>query len=302
MKHAYLIIAHHEPNILKSLLTLLDDERNDIYLHIDKKADKLYHQFKYSHTLHANLYVLEDRISTYWGDISQVKVEYLLLEKAVANGPYAYYHLLSGVDLPIQSQDTIHTFFNAHPNRQFVTFWLDKQNQKDLKRKVGRYYLFTHQLKNKKEWTHHPTAFIRNLTLGVQKVIQYERTFNFDFRKGSNWFSITHEFALLAVRSKKRILSRFSHTLCPDEIFLQTILWNTSFKKEIYELTSPDTNSMRLIDWERGKPYTWNIGDWNEIESSPLFFARKFSSKYPQIIQKIEEKYKNPGAMVFYEF
>ena len=31
MKHAYLILAHHEPEVLRLLLTLLDDARNDIY-------------------------------------------------------------------------------------------------------------------------------------------------------------------------------------------------------------------------------------------------------------------------------
>ena len=38
MKHAYLIIAHNEFNILEKTIELLDDERNDIYLHIDKKV------------------------------------------------------------------------------------------------------------------------------------------------------------------------------------------------------------------------------------------------------------------------
>ena len=37
-KHAYLIIAHDKFEQLKRLLLLLDDERNDIYLHIDSKA------------------------------------------------------------------------------------------------------------------------------------------------------------------------------------------------------------------------------------------------------------------------
>ena len=37
-KHAYLIIAHTQPELLKILLKMLDDERNDIYLHIDSKA------------------------------------------------------------------------------------------------------------------------------------------------------------------------------------------------------------------------------------------------------------------------
>lgn len=35
-KHAYLIMAHHELKLLKVLITLLDDVRNDIYLHVDR--------------------------------------------------------------------------------------------------------------------------------------------------------------------------------------------------------------------------------------------------------------------------
>ena len=35
-KHAYLIMAHNNFYILEKLLHLLDDPRNDIYVHIDK--------------------------------------------------------------------------------------------------------------------------------------------------------------------------------------------------------------------------------------------------------------------------
>lgn len=37
-KHAYLIIAHNDFDILEKLLVLLDDDRNDIFIHIDKKV------------------------------------------------------------------------------------------------------------------------------------------------------------------------------------------------------------------------------------------------------------------------
>ena len=37
MKHAYLIIAHHEFDILSKLVQAIDDERNDIFIHFDKK-------------------------------------------------------------------------------------------------------------------------------------------------------------------------------------------------------------------------------------------------------------------------
>ena len=39
-RHAYLIMAHNNFYILEKLLILLDDPRNDIYIHIDKKVSK----------------------------------------------------------------------------------------------------------------------------------------------------------------------------------------------------------------------------------------------------------------------
>lgn len=36
-KHAYLIAAHSQFELLKKLIVLLDDERNDIYIHVDQK-------------------------------------------------------------------------------------------------------------------------------------------------------------------------------------------------------------------------------------------------------------------------
>ena len=38
MKHAYLIIAHGEYNLLNILVNMIDDVRNDIFIHIDKKS------------------------------------------------------------------------------------------------------------------------------------------------------------------------------------------------------------------------------------------------------------------------
>lgn len=66
-KHAYLIIAHTVDKTLNTLLELIDDPRNDVFLHMDKKnksfnKDDLY-KFK-----HSPLY-LTDRISVSWGGI-----------------------------------------------------------------------------------------------------------------------------------------------------------------------------------------------------------------------------------------
>lgn len=55
MKHAYLIMAHHEFEVLGKLVQALDDERNDIYIHFDKKV-KNYPLLK---TKYTNLYILQ---------------------------------------------------------------------------------------------------------------------------------------------------------------------------------------------------------------------------------------------------
>ena len=44
-KHAYCIMAHGNWEQLQMLIDVLDDERNDIYLHIDKKALSSYSRF-----------------------------------------------------------------------------------------------------------------------------------------------------------------------------------------------------------------------------------------------------------------
>lgn len=66
MKHAFLIIAHNEYPVLEVLLSMLDDERNDIYLHIDKRATELFQQIKKVKMQKAGFYLIENPIKVYW--------------------------------------------------------------------------------------------------------------------------------------------------------------------------------------------------------------------------------------------
>ena len=140
MKFAYLIIAHNEPEVFGTLLGLLDDERNDIFVHVDAKADIA--QFRRFETERSKLCFI-DRMSVYWGDESQVEVELRLLRSARSAGRYDYYHLLSGVDLPLKSQNYIHRFFAEHAGAEFVCVTHSDFNVSDLERKTRYYHFFT---------------------------------------------------------------------------------------------------------------------------------------------------------------
>lgn len=120
MKHAYLLIVHEYNEILEKLLKSLDDKRNDIFIHVDKKTKDFPFEKVNSIIKTSDIYFIP-RIKVYWGGSSQIKVELNLLEEAVNKNKYRYFHLLSGVDLPLKTQDEIHKFFLENDGKEFVS-------------------------------------------------------------------------------------------------------------------------------------------------------------------------------------
>ena len=66
------------------------------------------------------------RIKVKWGSISQIKCEYLLF-KAAYNKHYDYYHLISGVDMPLVAPQKMHDFFEINKGKEFVN--IDNHNE-----------------------------------------------------------------------------------------------------------------------------------------------------------------------------
>ena len=84
MKQAYLIIAHNKIEQLKFLVSLLDYEKNDIYILFDKKAQidrELKEQIE-SVVKKSTLYFTKE-IPIYWGDYSLVEAELELFTTAL---------------------------------------------------------------------------------------------------------------------------------------------------------------------------------------------------------------------------
>ena len=107
--------------------------------------------------------------------------------------------------------------------------------------------------------------------------------------KGTNWVSITQACVEYVVSQKPFVLKRFNYTFCPDEFFLQTLVWNhPDFRAALYSEKDEYEGCMRLIDWKRGNPYVWTLADKEELEQSNRLFARKFDMKHEDIIRWIK--------------
>ena len=272
-KHAYLIIAHNNFYVLKKTLKLIDDKRNDIYIHIDKKVkDFNFSEYK-NICKKSTVNFTKKRYNVKWGSSSQVKTEMLLFGEAYKTG-YAYYHLISGSDMPIKSQDYIHTFFENN-NYEFITFGDGEMYWE----RIGRYHFDT-------------TIPVFNKICPYLDIIQSKlninrlKKMNLKIYKGSNWVSLSNKCVELLIQSRNKIIKMTRFSLCADEIYKQTIIMNSKFAGNLYP-----HGDIRLIDWERKEgfsPHTFTINDYDLIVNSRCIFARKFvEEKDRQIIDKI---------------
>lgn len=118
-------------------------------------------------------------------------------------------------------------------------------------------------------------------SLVLQRLAGIDRTKGIKFQKGTNWFSITDGFARYVCSRRDYVEKTFRNTVCGDEIFLQTLLHNSDFRKNLYHPQYDNSQEaiMRLIDWNRGNPYVFREADFAEIKSSPMLWARKFDCK-----------------------
>ena len=277
MKQAYLIMAHNYFDQLNILLTMLDDERNDIFLHVDASAIGFDESIARTRVRHARLSVIP-RMKVSWGGYGQIACEMSLLEFAVSSGEHGYYHLISGADLPIQSNDQIIGFFDAHQGKEFVHFTgrLDAGNlDEGDRRRISVYHPFQDLVGRR-------GIRLNGFVESLQSVCGMDRLkksrFNEYLGKGSNWFSITHDFAQYLVWHMDEIRQTFSSGFCADELVVQTMLLASPFRDNVYRGDADDdyTSIMRYVDWKRGAPYIFRSEDFDELVNSHMMFARKF--------------------------
>ena len=277
-------MAHNEVEILKILLEMLDYDNNDIYLHIDLKSSNIKKSELLECIKKSKIFFIEPRLDVQWGSFSQIECEYKLLEEA-SKKHYLYYHLLSGVDLPLKTQKEIHQFFDNNKGTEFIQFESDELTREEKKR-VSKYHFIVKREKNIIE------KILDKLLLSLQVNVDRTRKSPLIYRKGANWFSITNELAQYVVENKQIVEKYFKYTICGDEMFLQSLTYSSKYKNNISEKNYCDNYDTikYVIDWKRGNPYIFRKTDFNKLISSEQLFARKFSWKLDSdIVEQIRD-------------
>ncbi len=289
-KHAYLIITHNDFESLKQLLAQLDDDRNDIYIHIDKKSGIIDNEEIRRNVRKSEIFFVP-RMNVSWGHSSLVKCELTLLKEATSREHYHYYHLLSGVDFPLKSNDEIHAFFRDRDD-EFISYSVADDKVNGWIDRVKYYYPFM-----KWEGKRNPATdrlrdrivkklrYLDMVAVDKQKRIGVDRTLRYKgmvIIKGDQWFSITDDFARFLLSKRRKILRMAFMTFAFDEFFVGTLAYNSEFRNRI------NGSCLRKIDWSRGNPYEFEYKDLEELLNCSELFARKIVyEKQPELVNAL---------------
>lgn len=269
MKHAFLIMAHNRFDQLELLVKSLNHADVGIFIHIDSSS----HDFP---SIDFNSFLDENQVveiifgKVYWGGYTQIQAEQKLFAAAATRG-YDYYHLISGDSMLLVSVDTFICKVSEQYPKQLMEF--NHTANEDMVQQRVRYFYPTDFIKNRKLSAvfGFKISPILNRILGIDRL---EGITDITLRKGSNWVSITDSAVkcLLLERNIQISEQLFRYGFLVDELYVQTILTNADSRFEFADYVWD-------IDWSRGKPYTFDVDDVDELEQSNKLIARKVTTE-----------------------
>lgn len=273
MKHALIVLAHGN---IPDLVDVLEQFGSgfEAFVHVDKKVSVPAKDLDLLRAL-PMVRMVSRRYRVNWGGLSQVNAILHLTRHALKDKDLSYLHTVSGTDRIIVPPSRFKAFFEAHAGREFLLhfplpteYW--PNGGMDRLARFDPIDLFN--VRN--AWGKR----MRNLLLHVQQRIGLERKLPSSFpplHGGSTSWSLSRELlehVIAALDQDPKFLNRFRHTLCPDEIALQTLIMNSPFAERVVN------DNLRYIDWSRKKnpePYVLDLANWDALMASGALFARK---------------------------
>lgn len=286
----YLILCHNNPRNVKKLIETLHADDAYFVIHIDKKSQD---DFSFLSTT-SNVYIVHDRISITWGDITIIDAVLSLARSAIELVPFAHHYcLLSGADFPVKSHNYIKNYLNRNGNKDYIqgiafpspeTQWIE-----DGRRRLEAYVL---PLNSHSNATIEPRRFsLENLrqfckvlllnTKYISKAVNIWRSyptrkfpFKFQPYAGEMWWMLTNETLKNVLCWNQQNPEYYKYHIdsqVPDEMYINTIVWNFS------NCVSGDIK--RYISWVK------------KTDQSPRWLI------YEQDLDVINEKINNPDIL-----
>lgn len=282
MKQAILILCGIEKDRLPFLVEQFD-ERFNIYIHIDKKVN-VSKDFVLSLIERDNVKFISWLFETNWGSMNIVNATLHLCEEALKDPSNSHFHLISGADFPVASNDYICNKFKSEKDN-----YIDFLKLPNSEWENGGFYRLT---------LYHPLVFMdirkpENQTI-YYRFINYQkmsgirrRLLDIPYYGGSTWWSLSRKCVAYLVENKhaNNLYASMQDTWVPDELFVQTLLLNSPIRKYLIN------NNLRYIVWKQKHgncPANLDLDDYNDIMASKCIFTRKLDKECSkELVRKI---------------
>ena len=279
---------------VRRLVDSLHAEDATFVIHVDKKCEE---DISILSTV-SNVYLIKERVSITWGNITVVDAVLKLAEYALSIVPYArYYCLLSGADFPVKNHEYIKNYLNKGNKKDYIqgiafpsseTQWIEGG-----RRRLEAYVIHLNSHSN-------ATIEPRRFTYGnikqfckvlfvnykcIPKAIHIwktypQRRFLKDVKPyaGEMWWMLTNETlseALCWNRNHPEYYQYHLDSQVPDEMYMNSIVWNIS--------DSINKDIKRYISWEKKTDMSprWMVLDKDLqtvkmcIDNPDILFIRK---------------------------
>jgi len=288
MKIAYLMLVHKNPRLLKRAIGALSTDDCAFFIHIDRKSDMK----EFSGIGGDSVFFSEERIPVYWGEFSQVEATTRLIRQALAcSSNYDWFVFSTGSDYPLRSGRYIHRFLEKNRGSEFINL---------LKMPAPGYPLY--KINKLRYPSDKPVRrfVVRALAkLGLAQRDYRKHLAGLEAYAGDGSWALSRDacqFIVEFMSANPHVEKYFRHTFTSDEMFIHTILGNSSFRSRV-------RRNLVYVDWRNGGNHPSLLNEehirffesqekiWveNEWGSGEVLFARKFSDDRLDLVERIDE-------------
>jgi hypothetical protein len=291
MRIAYIISAYKLPHLLVRLVQRLAAPGTCIYIHVDARTHHAIYRTMEEPLRDVTGVHFLPRHPCHWGDFGHVAATLKGLRALVASGqPFDYVALLTGQDYPLRPHPQILATLDDANGRVFMD-WMPIPNEKWTDGGTDRIEHWHFRVGGR--LLPFPGAPFRYGLLNrawslPARLLRPRRRFPTGMQPfgGSSYWMMPADCARHVdefVQTNPRFVRFFRRVLVPDEIFFQTIVMNSRFRRRVAQ------DDLRYVAWERdgAHPKILTVQDFDALVNSPNLFARKFD---PQVDEAVLDR------------
>lgn len=290
MKQAILMTAYKDLRPIMEIIELFDDTFH-FHVHIDRKS-----RWDVAPLLRMDRVSVSRRYSVNWGGLNHMKAILLLAEEALKDPAVGFFHLITAEDFPVKplqvfkDLDMTYNYLDHFP-MPFAK-WPGNGGMDRIDR-YNPYDLFNAKNERQKR--------ILDKLLGYQRRFGLKRSYPASFRGmklygGSTYWSLRRdalEHVVEFTHANRSFLSRFEHTFCAEELYVQTIIMNSVHAQQVIK------DNLRYIDWDSkrgGRPAFLDETDLPAILASNKLFARKLNDTTSEPLKAMLREHLRKGG------